>query len=332
LRDLPLEMFDIAQVPMHGAPETQSALFSRSREFDARYNFNAHLRGQFARDYNLAPLISQFNLAGALIDDPVFFPHTVQELTRLGIPVAAVVHNLESLALIPKDTRHQLELLEREIFYCLQSQMCISISLEETWMLGNFGATCLYYPYYPSKDVEDWLNTIKMARKDTEKKYFLCLGTAFNPSTYQGMIELITMWDTIASPGETLVVAGYGTSLITREAKSSGSVHIAGSLNQEDLFSVLAECRACIVHQTTGSGALTKIPELILAGIPVIASRQAARSHSGTSGMLVYDSIADIAGLIGRDMAPVSGGIDRPSPAGLYARVSAALRLPGTTP
>lgn len=334
LRDLRLEMFNIAQVPMQGAPETQSALFSTSKELDARYNFNAHLRGHFARDYNLAQHLDQFNLAGVLIDDPVFFPHTVQELTRLGIPFAAVVHNMESLALIPKNIRRQLEILEKEIFYCSQAEMCISISLEETWTLNNFGLTCFYYPYYPSKDVEDWLARIRKARTKTEKKYFLCFGTAFNPPTYQGMMELIAMWDTIASPNDILVVAGYGTSLITQEAKNSASIHIAGSMSHDDLFSVFSECKACIVHQITGSGALTKIPELILAGIPVIASRHAARSYSGTPGVLVYDSVKDLAGLIGRsmDMAPVNGDIDRPHPAELSSRVSAALGLPRANP
>jgi hypothetical protein len=47
-----------------------------------------------------------------------------------------------------------------------------------------------------------------------------------------------------------------------------------------------------------GAGAVTRIPEALLAGIPVIANRNAARDQPETPGVHVYEDAAEFAELV----------------------------------
>ncbi|WP_156921487.1 hypothetical protein [Desulfovibrio inopinatus] len=287
-------VFDIAQMPTDGGPETPSPLFSNDSGLDTRYNYNAYLHGQFNRDFHLSRQIKDLDLNAVLLDDPVFFPHTLHELSRLSIPFGIVLHNMESMARIPKDTQQQFSIFHEEIAAISQSKLCVTISREETWLLENMGINCFYYPYYPTKSLEDWLSAVRSARNQSEKKYIVSLGTAFNPPTYEGMCELATMWDSVNRGKEFLIIAGFGASLIKQIDANFESIYIANNVSEDEMFTILTECKACIIHQHSGAGALTKIPELLLAGVPVIASHHAARSYYDQSSLFMYDTLEDL--------------------------------------
>jgi len=60
------------------------------------------------------------------------------------------------------------------------------------------------------------------------------------------------------------------------------------------LYELLADTRGCIVYQENGSGALTKIPELLIAGVPVIINSHAARSHHNLPGIFEFTALEQL--------------------------------------
>ena len=51
---------------------------------------------------------------------------------------------------------------------------------------------------------------------------------------------------------------------------------------------------------------LTKIPEMLAAGIPVIANRIAARSASHFSGVYIYDSLEELHDLLNKQFGEIT--------------------------
>jgi hypothetical protein len=55
-----------------------------------------------------------------------------------------------------------------------------------------------------------------------------------------------------------------------------------------------------VCYQQYGSGALTKIKEMLIAGVPVIANVHSARSYHGYNGVIEFTGFEDIHEAIGR--------------------------------
>jgi hypothetical protein len=85
----------------------------------------------------------------------------------------------------------------------------------------------------------------------------------------------------------------------------------------------MVHCSALLIHTVAGAGAVTRIPEALLAGIPVIANSNAARDQFGTPGVHVYANRAEFAALV-RARLPVPPAPPAPAAAGL--RFTAQLR------
>ena len=57
-------------------------------------------------------------------------------------------------------------------------------------------------------------------------------------------------------------------------------------------------CRAICIHSQKGLGAVTRVPDMLLAGLPVLATPAAARSFLDLNGVHVYNSAAELRDLI----------------------------------
>jgi glycosyltransferase involved in cell wall biosynthesis len=171
----------------------------------------------------------------------------------------------------------------------------VTISREETVFLRNFGVDTLYFPYYPVKDIRERMMDICEKRKVTEKEDFLLIGTAHNPPTMKGMEQIISQWSSInkALEGARLLVAGYGSEPL-KELCDGQRVVFKGTLSDEDLDRILMRIKGCIAYQEDGSGALTKISEFLLAGIPVVANSHAARSYYDVPGVVEFAHVNDL--------------------------------------
>lgn len=220
-----------------------------------------------------------------------------------GFNVIAIPQNIESLvsgAIDPLTGQNLPESFENEVKYLKKADFVFSISREEQWLLKLRGIDADFLPYYPPQKILLNLREIREIRKTSKKNKFLILGTASNPPTRIGMIEQLHLFNRIAKKINFEVdIAGYGTECL-KEYCSHPEFTLHGTVSSEQLNLLLINCKAVMVHQKAGVGALTRIPEMIIAGIPVISNSNACRSAFNYPGVHCYDSEVELAELISK--------------------------------
>lgn len=226
-----------------------------------------------------------------IIDDPVFLAPVISYAQSRKIPLIAVCHNVETLSMAQVEHLFQPEMLTYELELLAKCDLVVTISTEETWLLKNFGMDPLYLPYFPHKQALDRFEEVRRKREGADKADYLLFGTVYNFPTLDGMKQIIAA----VTAGtllhrDRLLVAGFGTSQLASELNDA-AVELRGEVTAAELDELLTTIRGCIVYQESGSGALTKIPELLLAGVPVIINSQAARSHHNLPGIFEFASL-----------------------------------------
>lgn len=216
-------------------------------------------------------------------------------LVKNNVPVIGLPHNLESLASGSKNIfshkRAPFWLFD-ELNYLRLCQKNFTISSEESWLLSCTGLAAEHLPYYPARQAEEFLLNIRERKRHTEKKEngrvsVLLLGTFYNKPTADGYIELIQAIKKYADLE--IIVAGHGSEQL-KAIFSAKNVRVLGAVSNDRLAELIISCDYAVIQQQPSSGALTRIPELLLAGIPVLANEHAARSSSGLKGIKVYRS------------------------------------------
>jgi hypothetical protein len=169
------------------------------------------------------------------------------------------------------------------------------------------GVAAEYMPFFPEqRQRERWL--VLRARRGASQAPFdklLILGSAVNPPTRAGMAELL-IWLRSRPPAPRLAVKviGYGTEVF-RDFQTD-QLAILGALSDANLQDQLVGARAAILHQPAAAGALIRVSEMLLAGIPVFANAIAARSTSQYDGVATYESFAELGAMLD------SGGLEVP--------------------
>lgn len=261
-----------------------------TEEFATWIFFSRRLAKRWARS-----LAKRENLRLVIVDDPIFFAPLVQVLHARAIPVIAHCHNIETLSRAQVQSNYQKQVLVEELALLSLCRAAITISHEETFLLKNIGLQAFYLPYYPPQAIERRLLEVRQLRTRSSKRNFLLLGSAGNAPTRIGMQQLITMWGKVSPQlaGECLVVAGYGTEQLQVETRCA-SLEFAGAVSDDKLDALLATVRAAVVFQEDGAGALTRIAEFLLAGIPVVANSHAARSYHHLPGIFEFYELAEL--------------------------------------
>lgn len=277
--------------------DRQSPLYTEDSFFDKLYNYNKFLDKIFAYDSEISDSICGCVRDFVVLDDPIFFPKTTRTLIKKSIPVVAVLHNIEAFLPRSLNENFRWKLFCEEIEILRKCRFVITISHEDTFVLKNFGIKCFYYPYYPSLDEVKFYENIKSKRSKTDKIYFVFLGTAYNSPTLLGMDYIYNIWPKISMKKYHIVFVGYGVSsyFVTN---NDLKISVFGDVSRENLGEILSKCCASIIHQDHGSGALTKIPELLLAGIPVIANIHSARTYHNINGIISYQTDSELASIL----------------------------------
>lgn len=218
-----------------------------------------------------------------------------------GAKIIGYPHNLESVVPTQADPishKKSPHWLYEEIERLKLCDEVYAISKEETWLLQLFGVNAKYYPYYPPKVVELELLEIKkkrFARIPNEKKQYLILGSATNPPTRMGMQRLIDYFEQQKNVNYTIHVAGYNTETLS---VGGGAIVNHGTVSMEKLNELLITTDGIIIYQPTTSGALTRIVENRMAGIPIYANFGAARDFYNLSDVHVYNDIEELNNLL----------------------------------
>jgi hypothetical protein len=247
----------------------------------------------------------------AMVDDPIYFSPLVKKLKLYDIPIIAMCHNLETLSAGQVEQRHQRALFDRELNLLSLCDLVMAISREETFLLNNLGINTVYFPYYPARAIVNRMLDVRKSRQETIKQDVILLGTASNKPTRDGMIIAMKMWQALglSRTGGRLLVAGFGTDIL-RDLENS-DVEILGTLTNEELDKRLSTVKACMCYQEKASGALTRIAEMLIAGVPVLANSHAARSYHNLKGVLEFSHFEELGNALQKIQA-VEGNIPVP--------------------
>lgn len=214
--------------------------------------------------------------------------------------IVAFPHNLE--ALVPNQqsslfryNREQAFKRELEVLGICDEVYCIAS--EESWLLRLWGVNASFLPYLPPCEMRKQLGEIKEKRNGVAQKYYLILGSAINPPTLHGMIELL---DNLKATTIPIVVAGYQTEQL--QSYATTTMRIKGTVTQEELQELMLSTKALLINQPPTTGALTRIEEFLLAGISVIVNEASIRSYWNRDGVILYHSICDLVGLLDKSV------------------------------
>lgn len=219
-------------------------------------------------------------------------------MRRAGYKVVASPQNLEALIHWELHSRKNTWQLRAEMTALKNADAIFCISSEEQWLLALFGMQADFLPYHPPRYVREQMQAIRSLRETSQKTRMLIMGSAGNPPTRQGMIhllEILKRHPTVAALP--LDIVGYGTETLKNEIAGTG-FRIHGGVNSETLERLLIESKAVICHQKRGIGALTRIPEMLWAGIPVITNPIAGRSAFMYDGVNTYNSPQELMELL----------------------------------
>ncbi|MCQ2344353.1 MAG: hypothetical protein MJ002_05460 [Paludibacteraceae bacterium] len=223
-------------------------------------------------------------------------------MKAVGAKIIAYPHNLESLVPTQSDPLSKKQSpywLYEEIERLKMCDEVYCISKEETWLLSLYGVNAFYFPYSPPAEVKASLEIIKEYRQKRNTEFhinnYLILGSATNPPTRSGMEHLIEELVCDKMVFE-IHVAGYGTENMIRIEHPNIVYH--GSLNQEDMCKLLIETDGLIINQPPTSGALTRIAEMRIAGVPVYVNFAAARDYYNLEGLFVYDTFDQLRSIL----------------------------------
>jgi hypothetical protein len=238
--------------------------------------------------------------------------------SQYGVAVVAFPHNLESL--VPGQTDRVVgsdsvaKALEIEVKQLAKADLVVCISREEQWLLNAFGIAADFLPYFPTTEIESGLLAVRRMKLDVTPRRLLVLGSAGNPPTREGLLEIIPRLLRLRGnfPHE-IHVAGNETDVL-RQQLDVGSITFHGRLELNRLYELMASSDVAIVFQSRGSGALSRIPELLLAGVPVICNPHAARSAQHYDGVEIFDTDEELVSLLNR-RATIPCAPTRPVPA-----------------
>jgi len=127
---------------------------------------------------------------------------------------------------------------------------------------------------------------------------FLICATRGNTDTINSFLEQVE-WirDLLSTEDVMFHVTGNGTEEI-REIWNSPGFVFHGTCTPDRFVELKRRCRAICIHSQKGLGAVTRVPDMLLAGLPVLATPAAARSFLDLSGVHVYNSPAELRELI----------------------------------
>lgn len=266
--------------------------------------------GVFARDWaTLAQLRRVASRPSVVLWESTRRPGLARNLTGLGHRVIALPHNLEALE--PgrfSDSRRFARAFAEELDALQRCSAVFTISGEDAWLLRVRGINARVLPYHLATELRARLSAIRARREAASAaagRLYLILGSCSNPPTRAGMTTLLHMLAEMPKGQEVqFKVVGNGTESLRGGSDLSGlpGTEILGRVTDEALDDLRVRCTAIICHQVATSGVLTRVPESLLAGVPVLANVEAARGWENLEGVYRYQGAGELESLLGRPL------------------------------
>jgi hypothetical protein len=229
--------------------------------------------------------------------DFFYFPYIIKK--RYGKKIIACPQNIESL--VPRVMtgwlgKTKLDYLKQELEPFRMCDEVFTIAEEDQWLFNLLDIKAKFLPSFPARELQVRNLEQRRARESkSQEDFFLVIGTVGNPPTLSGMTRLLLELQSInVTNFYHFKVAGFGTEIFRSQFGAVKGMEILGSLEQSDLDILMEKCRAIIINQDYCPGALTKVPEILISGIPVIMNTGASRSYKRLDGVYVYESIVEL--------------------------------------
>ena len=223
---------------------------------------------------------------------------------EMGYKVVALPQNLESMVPGQKSKISGTVSpywLNEEIAALRKCDIVFCISRYDQWLLQILGIDADYFPYYPEDEILSFLSSIRNQRKshNVPANKLVLFGTVHNRPTLEGMKEIIEI---LEQRNIEFSIAGYGTEELRDFVRYPEKSTVLGSVESECLSELLV-CAACVlVHQQYSSGCLTRIMELLIAGVPVVANPAAARNYENVDGVYIYNNTDELEAILDSTM------------------------------
>lgn len=224
---------------------------------------------------------------------------------KMGCKLIAFPHNLESLVPGQYSTLSNKPSpiwLHEELDQLRLCDHVFTISEEEHWFLALNGIKSSYYPYYPTQELENNLLEIRALRpKDKNEGFYLMFGSFFYKPIRQGLLEILKV---LNNTDVKVKISGFGSDTILEsiDYPLNPNIEIIGESTPQELNQLLTDCKGVIVNQAMSSGALTKLKELQIAGVPVILNDASTRSFKNVNGFYVFHDFGEFTELLTKDL------------------------------
>ncbi len=270
------------------------------RRVPARYSEITRLGAYYA---GYEHLVREHPAARVLVCQTIaHLPGLARFVRRHGWRVVVAPHDLERLAPVARQGRGWPLLLD-EIDHLATADAVFCIAREERWLLRNLGVSADDLPYRPPADHAANLAAVRDRRRVGQPAGLLVMGSAVHPPTRDGTRELLSWLRRCPPPaGEAVWVVGAGTEMFA-DGPLPPNAAVLGGVDEDRLAGLLTSARAVVAHQTWGTGGLTRIPDMLTAGVPVVANRIAARSAEELAGVHRYDSPDELAATLAGPLA-----------------------------
>jgi hypothetical protein len=189
------------------------------------------------------------------------------------------------------------DFFNEELQLLARCRLVITVSREEDVLLNNLGIPSLFIPYFPGEPILQRLRAVRAARGNKAKHGFLAIGNAKNLQTRAGLADLGRFWqeNRLDAAAGKLLLGGFKSAEFFSPGQFGPGVELLGTLENDRLAQILSRIKACICYQESGSGALTRICEMLVAGVPVLANTHAARSYYNMNGVIEFGELAELA-------------------------------------
>ena len=225
-----------------------------------------------------------------LVEDVVFGGQgALIAAKELKVNVIALPHNIDALTGLLFGIPQSCNTLAAEMNALSLADITFTISEGDAWFHRQFGMDSCPLSYYPATERETHLRLLRTMREGRSiEKRFLIAGSAHNPPTKEGMNELLAFIGAQTWSQETIFdVVGTETKSLWNPAMSKQIV-FHGALYPEQFMSLASKCAACIAFQKRGTGSLTRVLDMILAGIPVFGNATALRDWQHLEGIYQF--------------------------------------------
>jgi glycosyltransferase involved in cell wall biosynthesis len=255
---------------------------------------------EFANYYK--ELIQQIPKPAVCIIEHTGFADVIKINAQYGIPTVCCIQNLEAFDLGVLDHNDRWQIYARTVDFANEFRVLaqcaerLFISRVEAGLISGLGLSSHYYPYVPVGAIRQHLEVIRQERSKGQIKsgLFLMLGSAGHSTTKESFAWFIQNAQKYGLPkGVRVVVCGSQTDKLLPAGDQVPGLELRGWLEQDVLEQLLVQAKAVLVPQRFGFGAITRLPEMACAGVPVIASRHSVYAIDPTPGLYTVDDSWD---------------------------------------